>query len=238
MKYDDNFTRTFVQDRKDALANLKFQSDRKEKEQQINILNQRNKFYKIIILSLSLFIVVSVSFLILFTRYSRLKRLILEQSAYENLLVSKMHEEELQKRNAEINTLQVQYDRILALSKRNQNSVVKYKSRLEEIQEKIKKSHCQMIVEQLKESIAHSIISHSGKNIYFERLDLFKTAEFEKQVILVKDKLTNIDIKYIICFLIEMDIKDVSLLFNVEVSSIYNVRSRLRRKIKDVFPVI
>ena len=238
LKYDECFTQTILQDRRDALANLKFQSDRKEREQQINLLSQHNKFYKIIIISLSLFLIAFIAFLILFIRYSRLRRVILEQNAYENLIVSKMQEDELTKRNSEITILQAQYDRILMLSKRNESTAVKYKTRLEELQNKLKQSHCQMLVEQMKDLISHAIMSGKTKNTYIEQLDQFKIQEFEKQLALVKENLTNIDIKYIICFLIEMNIKDMGLLFNVEVSSIYNVRSRLRRKTKEVFPIL
>ena len=39
--------------------------------------------------------------------------------------------------------------------------------------------------------------------------------------------------KYILCFYIDMMVRDISLTFNVEVASIYTVRYRIRKKFKD-----
>jgi len=39
--------------------------------------------------------------------------------------------------------------------------------------------------------------------------------------------------KYIICFAIEMEVQDMSLLFNVEPASIYTVRYRIKKKFGD-----
>jgi len=45
-----------------------------------------------------------------------------------------------------------------------------------------------------------------------------------------KVKLTGMDIKYIICFSANIDVKDISLLFNIEPASVHTVRYRIRRK--------
>ena len=46
-------------------------------------------------------------------------------------------------------------------------------------------------------------------------------------------KITPMDMKYILCFYIDMMVRDISLTFNVEVASIYTVRCRIRKKFKD-----
>lgn len=47
------------------------------------------------------------------------------------------------------------------------------------------------------------------------------------------DKTTATDLKYIICFFIGMSARDISRLFNIETNSVYTVRYRIRKKLKD-----
>ena len=44
------------------------------------------------------------------------------------------------------------------------------------------------------------------------------------------EPLTQMDRRYILCFLADMTIQDISLIFNVETASIYTVRYRVKKK--------
>jgi len=52
----------------------------------------------------------------------------------------------------------------------------------------------------------------------------------ERGFLSARDKISNMDMKYIICFAIDMEVQDMSLLFNVEPASIYTVRYRIKKK--------
>jgi hypothetical protein len=45
------------------------------------------------------------------------------------------------------------------------------------------------------------------------------------------EKISNMDMKYIICFAIDMEVKDMSTLFNVEPASIRSVRYHIKKKL-------
>ena len=43
-------------------------------------------------------------------------------------------------------------------------------------------------------------------------------------------KLTSLDTKYILCFMVGMDTEHVAELFGISIDSVYSVRHRVRRK--------
>ena len=45
-------------------------------------------------------------------------------------------------------------------------------------------------------------------------------------------QLTNTNLRYILCFLINMEVRDIAALFSVDASTVYSVRYRLRKLFK------
>jgi len=78
--------------------------------------------------------------------------------------------------------------------------------------------------------VSDSIIEKDIKKTYLERLAKLDHKLFESIYQNTNVKITGMDMKYIICFAIDMDGKDISLIFNVEPASVITVRYRIRKK--------
>lgn len=92
-----------------------------------------------------------------------------------------------------------------------------------------------IIAKKLSLAIAHTEtkISDERKAEYLERLASYQHKnELIKVIQQCYDVLTNTDIRYLLCFAIEMEYTDIVKLFHVERSSIYTVRYRIRKKLK------
>lgn len=84
------------------------------------------------------------------------------------------------------------------------------------------------------EMIAHAPLASDLKILYNKKLSLLSADEALIQIFLSSDcKVTPTDIKYILCFYIDMIVRDISLTLSVEVASVYTVRYRIRKKFKD-----
>jgi len=87
-----------------------------------------------------------------------------------------------------------------------------------------------IIVENLVQAISLSHIAKKDQKVYIERLlkidfQLFESAYQNTQV-----KISGRDMKYIICFAVDIDVKDISLLFNIEPASVHTARYRIKKK--------
>jgi len=86
-------------------------------------------------------------------------------------------------------------------------------------------------VEDVMYTIYNSLlVSKKDKDIYLKRLSEIDVTLLEEAYRTSIAKLTLLDMKYIICFLIGADEKDISLMFNVAVESAYKTRYRIRNK--------
>ena len=82
--------------------------------------------------------------------------------------------------------------------------------------------------------ILHAPLEPDLKENYCTKLSGLASDEGLIMIFLSCDcKITPMDMKYILCFYIDMMVRDISLTFNVEVASIYTVRYRIRKKFKD-----
>lgn len=81
---------------------------------------------------------------------------------------------------------------------------------------------------------AEAKISDSRKEEYLARLASYDSNdELLKVVQQCHDVLTHTDIQYLLCFIIEMEYDDIINLFNIEKSTLYTVRYRIRKKLKN-----
>ena len=134
---------------------------------------------------------------------SRLKRKNIEQQLYETALLAELHQNELDK----IKNSQLQSDKQQLNLYRVQNTI-----------------------ESIAQIVSDSIIEKDVKRTYLERLSKLDHKLFESFFQNAKVKISGMDMKYIICFAIDMDGKDISLIFNVEPASVNTVRYRIRKK--------
>jgi hypothetical protein len=70
----------------------------------------------------------------------------------------------------------------------------------------------------------------SRRDFYIRQLSELDVDTLEQGYLSAHEKISTMDMKYIICFAIKMDVKDMSLLFNVEPGSIRTVRYRIKKK--------
>ncbi|MCL2027999.1 MAG: hypothetical protein FWG79_05865, partial [Bacteroidales bacterium] len=85
-------------------------------------------------------------------------------------------------------------------------------------------------IDTIAQQISATLIEKDTKAAYLDRLSKIDCQLLEHAYQTSKVKLTGMDIKYIICFSANIDVKDISLLFNIEPASVHTVRYRIRRK--------
>jgi hypothetical protein len=85
-------------------------------------------------------------------------------------------------------------------------------------------------IESIAQTVSDSVIETSIKKAYLKRLSKLDFKMFKTIFQDTKVKITNKDIKYMICFIADMEEKDVSLIFDIELASVYTVRYRIRKK--------
>lgn len=83
------------------------------------------------------------------------------------------------------------------------------------------------------EILEHTMMGASDKQNYLDKIHAVDVGELEKLFLPVSGKMTAMDMKYTLCFYINMDAKDIGTMFCVEPASVYTVRYRIRKKFKD-----
>jgi len=165
-----------------------------------------------------------------FIRFYRLKKKSLEQSIYESMLFSELKQNELEQNLKAKECLQQQYNDLELLSEHNVQLAQTYSEELQHIKRQLEQKPSKMMIEKLTEWISNSIIEKHKKHTYINQLSGLNIDMLEQAYLTANEKISNMDMKYIICFAIDMDVKDMSLLFNVEPASIYIVRYRIKKK--------
>lgn len=91
-----------------------------------------------------------------------------------------------------------------------------------------------IIAGSLQRDISCSSISDERKSLYGRKLaSIVEDDSVLEALCLYNDKTTITDVKYLLCFFIGMSVIDISRLFNIETNSVYTVRYRIRKKLKD-----
>jgi len=112
--------------------------------------------------------------------------------------------------------------------------------KLQSAQQQLERHPVQNTIENIAHIISGSIIDKDDKKVYLERLAGLDSKLLEGAYQTSNVKITGMDMKYIICFAADMDVKDIGLLFNIEPASVHTVRYRIRKKFakEDVFRMI
>lgn len=108
--------------------------------------------------------------------------------------------------------------------------------RLEELEsereQKTKRNNSVVITDKIRKIIESSGMDADVKQKYLKELTCLDTGELE-QTFDSLPELTPMDMKYIVCFSIGMDVQDISAIFNIEPASVYTVRYRIKKKSKE-----
>lgn len=98
---------------------------------------------------------------------------------------------------------------------------------------KISSLSISVLVRNLINSISYSLIEENRKPVYINNLSAegigLEMLELLRQS---NNSLTYTDIKYLLCFSIDMSSVDIGLLFHIDVNSVYSVRYRIKKKLK------
>jgi len=105
-------------------------------------------------------------------------------------------------------------------------------SELEHIKQRLEQKHAKSMIKKLTEWLSQSVLDKSKIKIYIQQLSELDVDTLEQGFLTAEEKISGMDMKYIICFAIEMDVKDMGLLFNVEPASIRTMRYRIKKKFR------
>ena len=88
-------------------------------------------------------------------------------------------------------------------------------------------------VEKMKAIVMTARLDPLVRDEYIRRLSDIDLIELERQFATSIFQMTQMDVKYILCFYLEFEARDIAAIFNVEPASVYTVRYRLRKKFKE-----
>lgn len=88
-------------------------------------------------------------------------------------------------------------------------------------------------VEKMKAIVMAARLDSFVRDEYIKRLSDIDLIELERQFATSISQMTQMDVKYILCFYLEFEARDIATIFNVEPASVYTVRYRLRKKFKE-----
>ena len=113
------------------------------------------------------------------------------------------------------------------LEKENIQQELQYQKQLHQLDE----SRAATLRKQMAENLQlANTFDEPTKANYLARIENLNYEEIEKLAAQASQKLTSLDIKYIICFMIGMSTEDIAMLFSISNDSVYSVRHRIRKK--------
>ncbi|MDL2296786.1 hypothetical protein LJC53_05655 [Bacteroidales bacterium OttesenSCG-928-C03] len=233
----ENEKRRYDNDKITAINEMSFKYETEKKEAYIALLEERHRTTRLIatlIAGLAMILLITIIFIISFYR---LRKKNLEQVVYESALLAELKQNELLQNREEREKLQEKYDNLEKLAGQSEKKANQYAEELEQIQQKLEQKPIQLMVEKIAGEIKKSLIEKNKKEKYLNLLSDLDIDMLEQGYLAAHEKITNMDMKYIICFLIDMNIKDIGLLFNIEPPSVRTVRYRIKKKFgeKDTF---
>ncbi|MCL2510598.1 MAG: hypothetical protein FWF09_00950 [Bacteroidales bacterium] len=226
----ENEGKRYNNDKIVAMNDMLAKYETEQKEEQIDRLTEQNRAaQKILTLTICLIAVLLIA-LLFFIRLYRLRRKHLKQTVYESALLAEMKQTELEQNQKEKECLQQQYDTLEAQVKQNKQKAEPHIAELERLKQQLEQKLTKTLIGKLSELISKSVIEKSKKDLYLHQLSELDVDVLEQGYLSAEEKISTMDMKYIVCFAIEMDVKDMSLLFNVEPGSIRTVRYRIKKK--------
>ena len=226
----ENEKKRYDNDKIVAMDDMLVKYETEKKKEQIDRLTERNKTAKkILILSIGLIIFLLIGLLVLILLHKSRKKN-LEHSIYETALLAELKHTELDRNREEKEHLQQQYDNLKTQADRNKQKAQLYDAKLKRIKQQLEQKPTKIMIEKLTDWISKSGMEEAKKNTYIRQLSELDIDALEQGYLTTDEKISNMDMKYIICFASDMDVKDMSILFNVEPASIRSVRYRIKKK--------
>ncbi len=226
----ENEAQRFENEKVQAINDMLVKYEVEKKEAQIVWLAERNQTaQKILILTVSLITVLLIALLI-FIRFYKLRKKSMEQSIYESALLAELKQSELEQNLKEKEQLQQEYNELEVQANQNEQKAQSYDKELKQIKQQLEQKPTKTMIGKLTGWISKSVMDKKTKEDYIQQLSGLDIDMLEQGYLTANEKISTMDMKYIICFAIDMDVKDMSLLFNVEPASIRTVRYRIKKK--------
>lgn len=92
--------------------------------------------------------------------------------------------------------------------------------------------HFETSLEKIKTIVSDTRLEDTIRNKYLTQLAAVNPDDLEQQFAASLSAMTQMDLKYILCFYLEFEARDIATIFNVEPASVYTVRYRLRKKFR------
>ena len=229
----ENEAQRYEHEKLQAITGMSIKYETEKKEIQIQTLTkEKQTAQRVLWLTAGLISVLLISLLLLIHFY-KLRKKNLEQSIYEAALLAELKQNELEQNLKEKEHLQQQYNELKTETNQNKQKAEAYNEELTRIKQQLAQKPTKTMIEKLTEWISKSIMEKTKKNAYIQQLSELDIDMLEQGYLTADEKISNMDMKYIICFAIDMNTKDMSILFNVEPTSIRTVRYRIKKKFKD-----
>jgi len=227
----ENEKKRYDNDKITAMSDMLVKYETEKRKEHIDRLTERNETSrKILILTISLIILLLIGILILVLLYKSRKKNF-ELSIYESALLAELKHTELEQNLKEKEQLQQQYDNLKAQAGQNKQKTLLHDAELKRIKQQLEQKLTKIMIGKLKDWISESNIDETKKHIYIQQLSELDIDMLEQGYLTINEKISKMDMKYIICFAIDVDVKDMSRLFNVEPASVRSVRYRIKKKL-------
>jgi len=230
--FNENQSKRFKQEKMYALKELNTKYEVEKKESNIIELRKEQEYTQRIFL-LSIIVLAALLFIIvLLFITSRLKRKGMEQRLYEAALIAEQRLEELEHQEKEKRKLQEEYDRLQDVAASSKDET-KYEKELDLLKRKIQKEDSKTIISKVEKIVDSSVLDTATKQKYLKLLSEINAEKLQQTFSYSFERLTPMDMKYVVCFSIGMDIPHIATIFNVEPASVYTVRYRVKKKFKN-----
>ena len=244
----------------EAVENIKTQYDVREKEEAIVHLTKINRYQQRIsylyLFTGILFVagLLLVVFLLLLKRKNTLARLQITQlkkdeaeiqvrlkeemlkrselEKYEALIDIHFKGQELSEQKDELRSLSMHKEKLEKQIVEQAEVLEKYETRLEKVQTRLNTQSISGFLDEIKQQIRAGLGGKEQTIVYLREIDKIDNALLIRLDQQSDGKLSPAYIRYCICFIIGMNIKDIADCFCVEISTVHIARYRLKQRFK------
>lgn len=88
----------------------------------------------------------------------------------------------------------------------------------------------------LKRRVQMSVLEEEKKEKVLKVMETLSEVAFIELLSDVYQKLTFLNLEYLVCFLLGIETRSIAIIFNIDYQTVYSVHYRMRKKIGEHFP--
>lgn len=214
-----------------AMKELKVQYEVEKQESEIKHLQIQNRSARKMSWLLMGLLAFSVALIVLTLLIFRQRKANMAQQLYEKELENENMQQAMMHQAQEKALLTEEYEKLKTLASKNEEYAERYKADLDDLQRRIDASPTKALIGHMAEAIRNSRpLKEKDKEGYLVKLNGLEAEQMDRLFASATCKLTSLDTKYILCFMVGMDTEHIAELFGISIDSVYSVRHRVRRK--------